>query len=266
MFVTGVAFPTIVFIVRKGCVSWLQKFVAGMDEKSDEEKIELFNMIVTSYSLMIIMTPTVFLYFNADPTHALISAAFQVITEVGGKFYTVWSTKAQFRAYLDALRIEGKVGKTGKAKRFAVKVIQEPGFNNDVNMALESEAIEDAEDDKEGHEYKLKYPLYMLAIRYNAEIVAEKGSIIAASIIAKLYFQDFVKGDPITIGAMFYAFEVIADCLLVYILNDMLNVPVLSAVPQSKFCSSKNLRIQAIMCLSFAAMGNCIAMSSSIPI
>ena len=104
----------------------------------------------------------------------------------------------------------------------------------------------------------------MLAIRYSAEIVAEKGSIISASVVADLYFQDFIKGDPIIIGAMFYEFEVVADCLLVHVLNNMLDVPILSAVPRSKFCSSKNLRTQALVCLTLAAMRNCIAMSSSI--
>jgi len=265
MFATGVAFPILIFLVRKGCVSFLQKWIADMDDKSEEEKIEFFNMAVTCWSLMIIMTPTVLLYFNVDPTYALFSGALQVITEVGGKFYTVWSMKAQFKAYLDALRVDGKVAITGKAKRFAMKAMKTPGFNHDVEVALESEANEDgAEDDEENHEYKLRYPLHMLAIRYSAEIVAEKGCIITASVIADLYFQDLIKGDPKTIGAMFYAFEVVADCLLVYILNNTLDVPILSAVPRSKFCSLKNLRIQAVMCLTFAALGNCIAMSSSI--
>ena len=106
----------------------------------------------------------------------------------------------------------------------------------------------------------------LLAIRYHSEIVAEKGCIVTACEIAFLYFRDQIDTsgtDLIIIGFVFYVFEMITDCIFVWVMHNMLDVPILSAVPHFEFLSTSNLRAQAVLSITFVAMSNCIAMASS---
>jgi hypothetical protein len=85
--------------------------------------------------------------------------------------------------------------------------------------------------------------------------------------IAFLNFQDQVNTsgtDLILIGVVFYVFEMITDCIFVWVMHNKLGVPILSAVPHSNLCSASNLRAQALLFLSFQAQANCIAMASSV--
>ena len=105
-------------------VSWLQKYVAGKDGWSDEKKIETLTTSLTAVSLGILLTPSVLLYFNASVKYALFSALCQVFTEVGGKVWTVWATKKQFKQYIEDL-VDNAGGKMQKVKVAAFKLSQE---------------------------------------------------------------------------------------------------------------------------------------------
>ncbi|GMI41361.1 hypothetical protein TrCOL_g8196 [Triparma columacea] len=232
MLVTGIVFPVIIFLVRKVYVSFLPKFVAEKEGWSDEKKVEFLTTLLSVGSLGILLTPSVLLYFNASVKYALFSALCQVFTEVGGKVWTVWATK--------------------KFARFSARI------NHD---------IANEKDDDIGWAELLRRALALLAIRYHSEIVAEKGCIITACEIAFLYFRDQVgtsSTDLIIIGFVFYVFEMITDCIFVWVMHNMLDVPILSAVPHFKFLSTSNLRAQAVLSLTFVAMSNCIAMASSV--
>jgi hypothetical protein len=124
MLVTGIVFPVIIFLVRKVCVSWIQKFVAGKDGWSDEKKIETLTTSLSTISLTILITPSVLLYFNTSVKYALFSALCQVFTEVGGKVWTVWATKKQFKQYIEDL-VDNTGGKRQKVKVAALKLSQE---------------------------------------------------------------------------------------------------------------------------------------------
>ncbi|GMH54925.1 hypothetical protein TrRE_jg915 [Triparma retinervis] len=256
MLVTGIVFPVIIFLVRKIWVSWMQKFVAGQEGWSDEKKVETLTMLLSAGSLSILITPSVLLYFNAGVKYALFSALCQVFTEVGGKVWTVWATKKQFKQYIEDLE-DNAGGKMQKVKVAALKLSQEAGINHD---------IANERDDDIGWAELLRRALALLAIRYHSEIVAEKGCIVTACEISFLYFRDQVDTsgtDLIIIGFVFYIFEMITDCIFVWVMHNMLDVPILSAVPHSNFLSASNLRAQAVLSLSFVSMANCIAMASS---
>ncbi|GMI46074.1 hypothetical protein TrCOL_g2502 [Triparma columacea] len=232
MLVTGIVFPVIIFLVRKVMVSFLPKFVAGKDGWSDEKKVEFLTTFLSVGSLGILLTPSVLLYFNASVKYALFSALCQVFTEVGGKVWTVWATKkfASFSA----------------------------GINHD---------IANERDDDIGWAELHRRKMALLAIRYHSEIVAEKGCIVTACELAFLYFRDQIDTsgtDLIIIGFVFYVFEMITDCIFVWVMHNMLDVPILSAVPHFKFLSTSNLRAQAVLSLVFVVMSNCIAMASSV--
>ncbi|GMH61311.1 hypothetical protein TrRE_jg4069 [Triparma retinervis] len=224
MITTGLVFPFVIFLVRKVIVSWLQKWIAGKEGWSDEKKVETLTMTVTMFSTMILITPSVLLYFNVSVKYALFSAFCQLFTEVGGKIWTVWATK----------------------KRLTF-------FRKD--------------DDNIDYEELERERLALLAIRYHGEIVAEKGCIVVACEIAFLNFQDQVNTsstDLILIGVVFYALEMITDCIFVWVMHNKLGVPILSAVPHSNLCSASNLRAQALLFLAFQTQANCIAMASSV--
>jgi hypothetical protein len=55
----------------------------------------------------------------------------------------------------------------------------------------------------------------------------------------------------------------ITDYIFVWVMHNMLDVPILSAVPHSNLCSASNLRAQALLFLAFQVQANCIAMASN---
>jgi hypothetical protein len=109
MITTGLVFPFVIFLVRKVMVSWLQKWIAGKEGWSDEKKVEILTMSVTVFSTMILITPSVLLYFNVSVKYALFSAFCQLFTEVGGKIWTVWATKKRLTFFRKGERREKDV-------------------------------------------------------------------------------------------------------------------------------------------------------------
>ncbi|GMH65732.1 hypothetical protein TrRE_jg4961 [Triparma retinervis] len=133
-----------------------------------------------------------------------------VVTEVGGKVWTVWATKKQFKMYIEDLK-DNAGGKRKKVKVAALKLSQEAGINHD---------IAHERDDDIGWAELLRRALALLAIRYHSEIVAEKGCIVTACEIAFLHFRDQINTsgtDLIIIGFVFYIFEMFTDCIFVWL-------------------------------------------------
>ncbi|GMH69188.1 hypothetical protein TrRE_jg11647 [Triparma retinervis] len=255
--VTGIVFPGVIYLVRKILVSFIQKFVAGKEGWSNEKKVEMLTMMLSVGSLTILLTPSVLLYFNASVKYALYSALCQLFTEVVGKIWTVWATKKHFKMYIKELESNAG-GKMNKLKVAVLKLSQEAGINHDVANERDGD-IDSTE--------LLRRALALLAIRYHTEIVAEKGCIIVACEIAFLFFRDQVNtssADLILIGIVFYALEMVTDCIFVWVMHNMLDVPILAAVPHSNLLSASSLRMHAILSLIFVVMSNCIAMASSV--
>ncbi|GMH52720.1 hypothetical protein TrRE_jg7214 [Triparma retinervis] len=222
--VTGIFFPFVIFLARRLVVNWLRKFVAGREVWSDEKKVGFLTTTGTIFSAMILITPSVLLYFNVSVEYALFSAFCQLFTEVGGKFWTVWAMKKRLTLFRK---------------------------------------------DDDNIDEELREQLALLAIRFHTEIVAEKGCIVAACAIAFIYFDEQVNSssaDLILIGVVFYVFELVADCTFVWLMHNMLGVPMLSAVPHSNLLSASNLRAQVVLILAFQAQANCIAMASTVEI
>ena len=141
---------------------------------------------------------------------------------------------------------------------FAIHSIR---FSSNYDIATTNE-----DDDNIDYEELERERLAFLAIRFHTEIVAEKGCIVTACEIAFLYFRDQVKTSStnlILIGVIFYALEMVTGCIFVWVMHNMLDVPILSAVPHSNLCSASNLRAQALLFLAFQVQANCIAMASN---
>jgi hypothetical protein len=116
---------------------------------------------------------------------------------------------------------------------------------------------------------RYKYALAMMALRWHAEIVAEKGSIINAALVAYLYFDGLVDATPnqlAIIGLIFFAVEVISDVIFVYIMHHYFEVPLLSAIPQIDVLSKDNLEGSFMMAMGYTAMSVCVAMAVSVPL
>jgi hypothetical protein len=147
-------------------------------------------------------------------------------------------------------------------------------------LEVESEVAEEgkAADDEEGGEEdeqaseasviaKQKHAFAMMAVRWHAEIVAEKGCILAAALIAYLYFADLVETDStglILVGCVFYAAEALCDLGFVFIMDKHMDVPMLSAVAYEPLLSKDSAVVDGMLAVVFVAMSGCIAMAASI--
>ncbi|GMI19426.1 hypothetical protein TeGR_g8217 [Tetraparma gracilis] len=249
---TGVAFPFLAFLIRKAWVRMMEFYARG----------------VKVGSLTILITPTVTLYFNTNIKYAIGSAMMQIVTEVLGKIWVVYSMKMQFKDYVRTLQEKPK-GALGVAKVAVLKASQEAGVNKDVQQASLGETNEEeAEQDFEASvAAKQKRAFAMMAVRWHAEIVAEKGSILAAALIAYLYFADLVESDGqglFLIGSVFYAAEALCDFIFVWVMDEHMDVPMLSAVAYEPLLSKDSMVSSVILALAFVAMSNCIAMAASV--
>ncbi|GMI42878.1 hypothetical protein TeGR_g1052 [Tetraparma gracilis] len=114
---------------------------------------------------------------------------------------------------------------------------------------------------------KQKHAFAMIAVRWHAEIVAEKGCILVAALIAYLYFADLVETDStglVLVGCVFYAAEALCDIIFVWVIDGHLDVPMLSAVAYEPLLSKDSVLGAVMLALTFVSMSGCIAMAASI--
>lgn len=114
---------------------------------------------------------------------------------------------------------------------------------------------------------RLNFALGMIAIRWNGKIVAEKGSIIVAALIANVFFRDlsgFSVEELAIVAAMFFIVEIMTDSLLTFIMDHHFNIPILSASPKADLFSKQNVVLMVLVGLQFISMNACIAMAASV--
>jgi hypothetical protein len=215
--------------------------------------MEIYARGVKAGSLSLLITPTVTLYFNTNIKYAIGSAMLQIVTEIAAKIVTVYMTKKQVFGHV-------KVAVLRQASKDA-------GDHLDGEQVGASKGREDDEEQRGDAESKKKHALAMMAVRWHAEIVAEKGCILAAALIAYLYFADLVESDGeglFLIGAVFYAAEALCDFIFVWVMDEHMEVPMLSAVAYEPLLSKDSMVSSVILALAFVAMSNCIAMAASV--
>jgi hypothetical protein len=285
LLVTGMVFPGLGFLTRKILTNLMQKHVASDQEASQEEKTQLLSNMCKGLASFIMFLPTVLMYLNTTPTLALLSALAQLVTEVIGKIWIIWATKRGFDQLVTVIEkqtdgvgdvLNGGVLSASRVKKLggavanvAVLASQEPGVHRDVDEAVTNAADDDGAMSVEKKEKALKYALAMLAIRWHAEIIAEKGSIMNAAIVAYLYLSDLVDSVPAQlalIGVLYFAVEVITDVIFVQSVVTYFGVPMLSAIPEVEVLSKDNLAGSALMALACTTMSVCIAMAASVPL
>jgi hypothetical protein len=118
-------------------------------------------------------------------------------------------------------------------------------------------------------EKKRNHNLAMLALRWHSDIVAEKGSIINAAIVAFLYLGvlvDASTGQLALVGVLYFGMEAISDWIFVKVMVTYCGVPMLSAIPYDDVLSKDNLAGATIMALGFTSMSVCIGMAASVPL
>jgi len=189
-FVVGVAYPFIGVLFKKfilgQVLSHLEMKVADGEVESLDKQ---FSTITKSCCSGLLMTPIVMQFLNTDVRFALLSAFLSLLVEVFGKSYTLYA-ESRISFYLNKFKGDDDDKK-------------------DKDAAIMAKASEEK-----------KRRIRLLAIRYNGEIVAEKTCIIGAVMVATLTFQ--TEGgasltDYITIGVVFFLFEIVTDALFVKI-------------------------------------------------
>jgi hypothetical protein len=143
-------------------------------------------------------------------------------------------------------------------------------------VAEEGEAADDVGEEVVGEDKQAseagvvamqKHALAMMAVRWHGEIVAEKGCILVAALIAYLYFADLVETDStglVLVGCVFYAAEALCDLGFVFIMDKHMDVPMLSAIAYEPLLSKDSVIGAVMLSFTFVAMSSCIAMAASI--
>jgi hypothetical protein len=156
------------------------------------------------------------------------------------------------------------------------------GLNNDLKI-LRDEEEEAAEGSGRGGEevaasakLKFDYALSMCAVRWTAEIMAEKCCILCAGVIAAIYFkEDEEEGNSgnesqVVVKAklclVFFIMELVTDSFLVHILHNYMDVPMLSAVPRQRLLTAENLVVAMITGFVSITTTTCIGMASKVPV
>ena len=290
--VTGVVFPTATFAVRKVMFSiiltHLQKKAAAGEIDDLQKSYFAFSK---GMSIMLLLTPACLLYFNVDLKYALASAMMQLGTEIVGKTLMIWKATKTFEAIIKDVTEEGKRVKGAMLKVAHLKEtpIEEEGdgsckdedevqdgekkgghesggAEHPFEDTSSKEHIEHAEKNQEEDEIeKQKLAMAMLAIRMNSDIIAEKGSILAAALIVYFLFSEDTGGDlfVLHVAIVLFTVEVIADVCVAYIADRKMGVPLLSAVPEAAIFSKENLKTTVILGLTFNGMFACIHMAAN---
>ena len=239
--------------LRFDCSQLMWKVATSSPGLTPVQRMELYAQAVKLGSLMILLTPTVTLYFNTNIKYAVGSAMMQIVTEIAAKIATAYMTKKQVFSHV-------KVAVIGPASKDA-------GDHQDGQQVGASKGREDDEEQRGDAESKKKHALAMMAVRWHGEIVAEKGCILAAALIAYLYFADLVESDGqglFLIGSVFYAAEALCDFIFVWVMDEHMEVPMLSAVAYEPLLSKDSIVDGVMLALTFVAMSNCIAMAASV--
>ncbi|GMI38509.1 hypothetical protein TeGR_g6714 [Tetraparma gracilis] len=250
---TGAAFPFLAFLLRKALVRMMWNLATSSPGLTPVQRMELYAQAVKLGSLTILITPTVTLYFNTNIKYAIGSAMMQIATEIASKIATAYMTKKQVFSHVKVAVIE--------------PASKDAGDRQDGQQVGASKGRGGDEEQRGDAESKKKHALAMMAVRWHAEIVAEKGCILAAALIAYLYFADLVESDDqglVLIGAVFYAAEALCDFIFVWVMDEHMEVPMLSAVAYEPLLSKDSMVSGVILALTFVPMSSCIAMAASV--
>ncbi|GMI58813.1 hypothetical protein TeGR_g3686 [Tetraparma gracilis] len=250
---TGAAFPFLAFLLRKAVVRMMWNIASSSTGLTPVQRMGLYANGVKFGALAILITPTVTLYFNTNIKYAIGSAMMQIVTEIAAKIATAYMTKKQVFSHV-------KVAVIGPASKDA-------GDHQDGQQVGASKGRGGDEEQRGDAESKKKHALAMMAVRWHGEIVAEKGCILAAALIAYLYFADLVESDGqglVLIGSVFYAAEALCDFIFVWVMDEHMEVPMLSAVAYEPLLSKDSMAGGIILALAFVAMSSCIAMAASV--
>jgi hypothetical protein len=239
--------------LRFDCSQMVWKTASSSTSSTPVQRMAWYANGVKIGSLSILLTPTVTLYFNTSIKYAIGSAMLQIVTEIAAKIVTAYMIKKQVFSHV-------KVAVIGPASKDA-------GDHQDGQQVGASKGREDDEEQRGDAESKKKRALAMIAVRWHAEIVAEKGSILAAALIAYLYFADLVDTDStglVLIGTVFFSAEALCDFIFVWVMDGHMDVPMLRAVAYEPLLSKESVLGAVMLALTFVSMSGCIAMAASI--
>ena len=172
--------------------------------------MSMLSKINRMVSLLVIIVPTVMMYFNSTPVFAVASAALAIVTEIMAKSWMVFRVK-NFKKIMKALK---------KRRRAATVAVATESTDSTDDSESEAGTVEDNQSDNdegensEEDDAEIRHILGLLALRFYTDIVAEKASIICAALIALLYFRDLTEtgaSGGATIGLIFFAFECVCD-------------------------------------------------------
>ena len=191
--VTGGFFPGFTIGCRVVMTNFANSFYAQKEEDGEIESAEVSLATILKVMSIILIVPTVVaLYINNDPEIAFTSASLSLVMEVGIKLVLV------------------------------VKIY----------YALELEKIRDGDT----AEFRGRKDAYFrrLAIKWHADILGEKTCILVGGVEALLILSG---GDGLSkmnlsiITAVLYSTEFFADTIVVWLMDEYFDIPLLSAIP-----------------------------------
>jgi hypothetical protein len=228
----GVGFPVLSFVMRLMAMTYFTNhaYKQVQDGRMTPDGVVPF---ISTASFMIAITllfgNVMLLFMSESAEFAALSSALAIATEVFGKLYTV-----------TIIVHKSKLQRKLKEKVSRVVNRANSGDNNEVNTEAEAEAEAKAKADAE-EEKKLEEQMVMYSIRLSNEIIAEKVCIIVSAAV-NAFFIDSTSHSVETIVVytlIFFFTELAADALLVYLLVEYYDVPILW-LPKDKWEWSKS--------------------------
>jgi hypothetical protein len=227
--VTGAVFPGLAFLMRKFIASVIKKSVTNTPGLQNDARLHMMSRMTIAGSAQVLFVPAVLLYFNKSAQLALLSALTQLVTENVSKIVVIWHLKS--------------------------------------NMEKQERAVENDPDALTKLRKKHKHSLAILALRWHSEMIAEKGCIICAGLVAYLKFEDLVEANGMELAAiclMFFCVEALTDVIFVQTMVTWFELPMLSAIPKARTCSIENFASSVMMAVLFNAMSVCVAMAAMV--
>ena len=239
IFVSGVAFPSFTFVLRKLLLGF------GLDQiKQRIERGEMHvNQAMSFYVIESKMVSTAItlaniasLYFSKTMTGCVTAASLSIATEVLGKMYVALSTREGVDAYRVAaaakrrimdFRTTGKEeggGKTAAGEGEAAAAAAAAAETTTTTMTTTTTTTTTTAE--KGKDWD--FIMGMLAARWESDNVAEKSAILFAAFLIWLFkLSDMHTVELLQICAIFFVGETLTDVIVVFVLSKYFRVPFL---------------------------------------
>jgi hypothetical protein len=225
----GLGYPLLSFVLRLFMLAYftnqaLQQVKDG--RMSPDGVVPWISSISFSIAMSLMFGDTMLLFMSENVKFATASSTLAILTEVAGKIYAATVIVHKSKLERKLRKKAGKVANLATGGRIL-------GDSSDAagGATADEEAAATAAEEKK----RLDEQMAMFAVRLSNEIVAEKVCIVVSAFTNAFLIKSPHSVETIAMyAAIFFSTELVADALLVHVLVEYYDVPMLR-LPREKF-------------------------------